>query len=111
MEIRRAIGGTGDLYGAIINLSDGDLDTYQAFQRRPSSENRLWVNRLVEPVSDWAFLEMMDVLDNRRPGSAYEFYCAIKARGDCAELARRTFEYHLHEFLKTSSQTFAIESR
>jgi len=89
---------------------DGETVFHRVFQIRPLSEDRLWDSCIVEPVSDWAFSEMMRVLDKRRPGSAYEFYCAIKGCHDGAALAGRAFENHLHEFLKTSSRTFTIES-
>jgi hypothetical protein len=88
----------------------GETVINRAFQIRPLSEDRSWNSCLVEPVSDWAFSEMMDVLDKRGAGSAYEFYCAIKGCRVSAALAGRTFENHLHEFLKTSSRTFTIES-
>lgn len=64
----------------------------------------------MEPVSNWAFSEMMAVLDGRRAGAAYEFYCAIKGCSDGNVLAGRSFEYHLHPFLKKSSETFTIKS-
>jgi len=110
-KIRHAIDQTDNLSRTIINMRvGGDTVIHRAFQIRPLSEDRLWNSCLVKPVSDWAFSEMMDVLDKRRAGSAYEFYCAIKGCRDGAALAERTFENHLHEFLKTSSRTFTIES-
>jgi hypothetical protein len=45
----------------------------------------------VEPVSDWAFLKMMKILDKRTAGSAYEFYCSIKGISDASALAGKTF--------------------
>ncbi|KIL60447.1 hypothetical protein M378DRAFT_168196, partial [Amanita muscaria Koide BX008] len=110
-KIRNAIDLTDNLSRAIINMKvGGETVIHRAFQIRPLYEDRLWNSCLVEPVSDWAFSEMMDVLDKRRAGSAYEFYCAIKGCHDGAALAGRTFENHLHKFLKTSSRTFTIES-
>ncbi|KAM6499266.1 hypothetical protein JOM56_004774 [Amanita muscaria] len=110
-KIRNAIDLTDNLSRTIINMKvGGETVIHRAFQIRPLYEDRLWNSCVVEPVSDWAFSEMMDVLDKRRAGSAYEFYCAIKGCRDGAALAGRTFENHLHKFLKTSSRTFTIES-
>ncbi|KIL65077.1 hypothetical protein M378DRAFT_162321, partial [Amanita muscaria Koide BX008] len=106
-RIRHAIVQTDNLSRTIINMKvGGETVIHRAFQICPLSEGRLWNNCLVEPVSDWAFSEMMDVLDKRRAGSAYEFYLCRNG----AALAGRAFENHLHEFLKTSSRTFTIES-
>ena len=73
--IRVAINQINELSVAINKVGvDGESDI---FQIRPSSEHRLWVCSFVEPVSDWALSEMLDVLDERRAGSAYQFYCAM----------------------------------
>ena len=107
--IRNAINQTKNLSESIINMgAGGETVIHRVFQIRPLFEARLWNSYLAEPVSDWAFSEMMDALDNRRAGSAYEFYCAIKGRS--AALSGKIFENHLHKFLKTSSRTFTIES-
>ena len=109
-NIREAINETNDLSGAILNMKGGNMVIHRSFQLRPLSEDRWWRNSLVEPVSDWAFMEIMNALDTRRAGYAYEFYCAIKGSSDGAVLAGKTFENHLHKYLKTS-QSFIIEPR
>ena len=113
-RIRQEINQTKELSDAIINMMvDGDTAINHAFQIRPSSKNRSWNSCVVESVSDWAFSEMMAVLDERKAGYAYDFYCAIKACRDSTTLAGKTFENRLHKFLKTSSRTgrtFTIES-
>ncbi|KAF8330494.1 hypothetical protein F5887DRAFT_1000167 [Amanita rubescens] len=87
-KIRKAIEQTKELSDTIITMTvDGGTVIHRVFQIRPLSKHRLWNKCAVEPVSDWAFSEMMVVLDQRR-----------------------TFECHLHKFLKTSSRTFTIQS-
>jgi len=90
----------------------GETVIHRVFQIHPLFEDRLWNSCLVEPVSAWAFSEMMDALDERRAGAAYEFYCAMKGCRDAAGLAGKTFENHLHKFLTTSSasRSFTVKS-
>ena len=100
--IKNAINQTKNLSESIINMRvGGETVIHRVFQIRPLFKHRLWNSSLAEPVSHWAFSEMMDALDNRRAGSAYEFYCAIKGCGDSA-LSGKIFGHHFHKFLETS---------
>ena len=83
---------------------------HRVFQIRPSREHRIWINCFVEPVSDWAFTEIMEELRRRRASAAYDFYCAVKGCSEGGIFAGKTFEFHVHDFLTTSSQSFTISS-
>jgi hypothetical protein len=74
--IKAAIGETEKLSEAVKNVNCGDT-IHRAFQIRPS-QIRFWDSCLVEPVSDWAFSEMMNELGKQSTDAAYKFYCAIK---------------------------------
>ncbi|KIL56102.1 hypothetical protein M378DRAFT_53335, partial [Amanita muscaria Koide BX008] len=110
--IRNAIKQTEDLFKVDSKMQNGDNShiTHRAFQVRPElSENRFWHSSVAEPVSAWAFMEMLNVLHKRGRGEAYRFYCKIKGyRGSC-QLCGKMFEYYLHPYLKPS-RTFIIKS-
>jgi hypothetical protein len=109
--IRNAIVQTKKLAHTINKMrGGGETAIHRVFQIRPSYKEGLWNSSFVEPVSDWAFSEMMDVLDKRGAVAAYDFYCGIKGGSDGAALARKSFEYNLHKLLKKSTQTFTIQS-
>jgi hypothetical protein len=110
-DIRGAIAKTEGLSDAVNDMRmGGETVIHRVFQIRPSYKERLWNSCIVEPVSDWAFSQMMELLDERRAGAPYEFYCGIKGLSDGNVLAGRYFEHRLHKFLKRSSQTFTIRS-
>lgn len=73
-RIRVAIQQINELSDTIIKVRVGGES--DIFQIRPLSEHRFWVDYCVEPVSAWALSEMLDVLDERKAGSAYGVYCA-----------------------------------
>jgi len=108
--IKAAIKQTTKLSDAVINVNRGDK-IHRAFQIRPS-EDRFWDSCLVEPVSDWAFLEMMAELRRRSVDAAYKFYSAIQGSPNSSALGRRMLETYLHQFLRTmqTPRTFTIES-
>jgi hypothetical protein len=109
-EIKLAIKQTGKLSDAVINVNDGGT-IHRAFQIRPS-EDRFWASCLVEPVSDWALLEMMAELGRRNANGAYEFYCAIQGSPNSSALGGIMFENKLHPFLQAMAtpRTFTIQS-
>ena len=83
---------------------------HRVFQIRPSHDHRMWINCFVEPVSDWAFTEIMEELRRRGASAAYDFYCAVKGCSEGGILAGKTSEFHVHDFLTTCSQSFTISS-
>jgi len=101
---------TDKLSDAVINVDRGGT-IHRAFQIRPS-EDRFWVSSLVEPVSDWAFWEMMAELGRRNANGPYKFYCAIQGSPNSSSLLGRMFEDKLHPFLQTMAtpRTFTIQS-
>ena len=68
--IRKAIQQLKDLFDVFCNRQlDGDMGQiiYRTFQVRPaSSDDRFWESCLVEPVSPWAFSEMLKELCKQR---------------------------------------------
>ena len=83
--------------------SDKRRIIHRAFQVRPeSSKNRFGESHVVEPVSAWALLQMLNELRKKSMGDAYRFYCTIKVSPESAELRGRIFEVYLHRYLETS---------
>jgi hypothetical protein len=109
-SIQIAIKQTDKLSDAVINVNRGGM-IHRAFQIRPS-EDRFWDSCLIEPVSNWALLEMMAELGRRSTNGAYEFYCAIQGSPNSSALGGIIFENKLHPFLQAMAtpRTFTIES-
>ena len=79
--IRNAIQEIKDLFFVISHTQDIDKSQiiHRIFQVRPaSSEDQFWESHLVEPVSAWAFSEMLNELRKQNMAEAYRFYCTIK---------------------------------
>lgn len=111
--VKSAIVHTQALFDAIIGMNlGGETVIHRVFQIRPPDKDRSWENSCVEPISDWILSEMMDALDERRPGAAYEFYCRLRSYNNGNfTLASKSFEYRLHKYLKRSShRIFTIQS-
>lgn len=108
--IKSAIKQTDKLSDTVINMNyDGKI--HRAFQIHPS-EDPFWESCLIELVSNWAFLEMMDELGRRSVNGAYKFYCAIRGSPNSSVLSEIMFENKLHPFLQTMAtpRTFTIQS-
>ena len=98
----------------VVNLHTVDSNKSQTihrvFQVRPaSSEDRFWETHHVEPVSAWAFSQMLNELRKQSLAEAYRFYCTIKGSPESARLRGWIFEIYLHRYLEIS-RTFTIKS-
>ena len=110
--IRNAIQEIKDLFFSILHTQDSDKSQtiHRIFQVRPASaKDRFWECHLVEPVSAWAFSEMLNELRKQSMAEAYRFYCTIKGSPESARLRGPIFEIYLHRYLETS-RTFTIKS-
>lgn len=93
--IKNAIEQTDDSFKIALNMRNGDnVDIiHRAFQVRPaSSEDRFWNSCVAEPVSPWAFSNMLNVLHKRSKDEAYRFYYTIKGHPEAS--------YSVERFLK-----------
>jgi hypothetical protein len=108
--ITTAIRDIKELY-TLASVHGGET-VHRAFQIRPSPESRRWNGCLIEPVSVWAFSQMMTVLDRRSMDAAYTFYCAIKGSSYASTLVGMMFKTKLHPFFRTLTnyRTFTIQS-
>ena len=109
--IRNAIQQIQDLFNVVLHTRDSDKSQiiHRAFQVRPkSSKNRFWESHIVEPVSAWALLEMLNQLRKKGMGDAYKFYCTIKGSPESARLRGHILEIYLHRYLEIS-RTFTIK--
>ena len=109
--IRNAIQEIKDLFTVVLHTQDSDKSQtiYRAFQVRPSSKNRFWESRVVEPVSGWALSEMLNELRKKSMADAYKFYCTIKGTPESAKLRGHIYEIYLHRYLEIS-RAFTIKS-
>jgi hypothetical protein len=85
---------------------------HPAFQICPS-EHQFWCSCFIEPVSDWAFLQMITELDQRSADAVYNFYSAIGWCPNYDTLERMMLETKLHLFLCCTIDnpwTFTIQS-
>ncbi|KAK2465021.1 hypothetical protein APHAL10511_003097 [Amanita phalloides] len=106
-EIKEAIENTNDLFDVIHNAKRGNL-SHRAFQIQPSPKSRFLGSCLVQPVSAWAFKEMLNLLHLKNRDEAYRFYCTIKGYPDSSQLRGRIFESCFHRYLN-DSRTFIIK--
>ncbi|KAK2459845.1 hypothetical protein APHAL10511_008166 [Amanita phalloides] len=107
-KIKDAIQDTNKLHDVVFNVRRGN-PIHRAFQIRPSPESRFLVSCLVEPVSAWAFLEMLDELRERNADAAYQFFLNVRGSPDSATLCGKAFETYFHRFVKTP-RIFTIKS-
>jgi hypothetical protein len=75
--ITTAIKNIKELSDTLASVQGGET-VHRAFQIRPSPESRGWNSYLTEPVSVWAFSQMMTDLDRRSMDAAYTFYLPSK---------------------------------
>ncbi|KAM6492684.1 hypothetical protein JOM56_012408 [Amanita muscaria] len=87
-KIKDGIEDTEKLYDVVFNARRGN-PIHRAFQIRPSPQSRFLVSCLVEPVSAWAFLIMLDELRKRNPDAAYQFFLNVRGSPDSAALRGR----------------------
>ena len=109
--IHNAIKGTEKLADAVVGVHGAQL-IHRAFLIVPGSNtNRYWESCVAEPVSDWAFSDILTELDERGTNEAYNFYRMIQG-GDGAGLSGKMFEKKVHRFFRSINQpkSFTIRS-
>jgi len=107
-SINLAIEGTTNLLDAMNNVATGQ-PIHRAFEVWPSLDRSSFV---IQPISDWAFSEMVAELDRRDTDAAYKFYQQIKGSRNSVSLGGPLFKSKAHKFFQsiTKPRSFSIRS-